>query len=60
VGYVINRFGGIQSDAQGVTSPFRGLLEAEWISANGQDFRMLGTFPDEQQGDQSGAVTLEE
>jgi hypothetical protein len=36
------------------------LLEAEWILANGEDFRMLGTFPDSSEGGMSGGVVLEE
>jgi Flp pilus assembly protein TadG len=59
-GYIINRFGGIEINATGVTSPFLGLLEAEWILANGEDFRMLGTFPDSSEGAIFGAVALEE
>jgi hypothetical protein len=61
IGYVINRFGGVVSNAQGVTSPFRGLIEAEWININGQDFTMLGTFPDKVPGKFTGGdVILEE
>jgi hypothetical protein len=59
-GYIINRFGGIVVNANGVTSPFNGLLEAEWILVNGENFRMLGTFPDSSEGGISGAVVLEE
>src|SRR5918992_995246 len=59
-GYIINRLGGIEINAAGVTSPFLGLLEAEWILANGEDFRMLGTFPDSSEGGMSGGVVLEE
>jgi hypothetical protein len=59
-GYIINRLGGIEINAQGVTSPFHGLLEAEWILANGEDFRMLGTFPDSSEGTTFGGVVLEE
>jgi Flp pilus assembly protein TadG len=59
-GYIINRRGGIEINAAGVTSPFNGLLEAEWILVNGPNFRMLGTFPDSSDGPMSGAVRLEE
>jgi Flp pilus assembly protein TadG len=59
-GYIINRKGGIEINAAGVTSPFNGLLEAEWILVNGESFQMLGTFPDSSDGPMSGAVTLEE
>jgi Putative Flp pilus-assembly TadE/G-like len=59
-GYVINRKGGIEINAAGVTSPFNGLLEAEWILVNGENFTMLGTFPDSSDGPMFGAVALEE
>lgn len=59
-GYIINRFGGIEINAEGVTSPFNGLLEAEWVLVNGQSFTMLGTFPDSSDGPMFGAVALEE
>ena len=59
-GYIINRFGGIVINANGVTSPFNGLLEAEWIQVNGANFKMLGTFPDSTTGTTGGAPTLEE
>jgi Flp pilus assembly protein TadG len=59
-GYIINRLGGIEINAAGVTSPFNGLLEAEWINVNGQNFRMLGTFPDSTDGPMFGSVSLEE
>jgi hypothetical protein len=59
-GYIINRFGGIEINANGVTSPFNGLLEAEWILVNGANFRMLGTFPDVTEGGSSGGLTLDE
>jgi Flp pilus assembly protein TadG len=59
-GYIINRLGGIVVNAAGVTSPFNGLLEAEWIEINGENFRMLGTFPDSSDGPMFGAVLLEE
>jgi hypothetical protein len=59
-GYMINRRGGIEINAAGVTSPFNGLLEAEWILVNGLNFRMLGTFPDSSEGPMFGAVALEE
>jgi Flp pilus assembly protein TadG len=59
-GYIINRLGGIEINAAGVTSPFNGLLEAEWIQVNGLNFRMLGTFPDSSDGPMFGAVALEE
>jgi Flp pilus assembly protein TadG len=59
-GYIINRLGGIEINAMGVTSPFNGLLEAEWILVNGQSFTMLGTFPDSSDGPMFGAVVLEE
>jgi Flp pilus assembly protein TadG len=59
-GYIINRKGGIVINAAGVTSPQKGLLEAEWIEINGENFKMLGTFPDSSQGSSLGAVTLEE
>jgi putative Flp pilus-assembly TadE/G-like protein len=59
-GYVINRQGGIEINAAGVTSPFNGLLESEWMVVNGENFTMLGTFPDSSEGPISGAVVLEE
>ncbi|HEV3479694.1 MAG TPA: pilus assembly protein TadG-related protein [Gaiellaceae bacterium] len=59
-GYIINRKGGIEINAAGVTSPFNGLLEAEWILVNGENFRMLGTFPESSDGPMTGAVALEE
>jgi Flp pilus assembly protein TadG len=59
-GYIINRLGGIEINAAGVTSPFNGLLEAEWIHVNGLNFRMLGTFPDSTDGPMTGSVALEE
>jgi Flp pilus assembly protein TadG len=59
-GYIINRKGGIEINAAGVTSPFNGLLEAEWIIVNGESFQMLGTFPDSSDGPMTGAVALEE
>jgi hypothetical protein len=59
-GYIINRFGGIEINAAGVTSPQDGLLEAEWIHVNGENFTMLGTFADSSAGEIFGAVRLEE
>jgi Flp pilus assembly protein TadG len=59
-GYIINRLGGIEINAEGVTSPFHGLLEAEWVHINGLSFTMLGTFPDSSDGPMFGAVALEE
>ena len=59
-GYIINRLGGIEINATGVTSPLNGLLEAEWLLVNGENFRMLGTFPDSSEGGISGGVVLEE
>jgi Flp pilus assembly protein TadG len=45
-GYILNRFGGIKINSDQVTSPQKGLLEAEWVEINGANFTMLGTFPD--------------
>jgi hypothetical protein len=59
-GYIIHRKGGIVINAAGVTSPQDGLLEAEWIEINGENFTMLGTFPDASGGTMFGAVRLEE
>jgi hypothetical protein len=59
-GYIINRQGGIVINASSVTSPQNGLLEGEWIEINGENFTMLGTFPDSSEGDSFGAVMLEE
>jgi hypothetical protein len=59
-GYIINRKGGIVINASSVTSPQNGLLEAEWIEINGENFTMLGTFPDSSEGTSFGAVVLEE
>jgi hypothetical protein len=59
-GYIINRFGGIEVNAAGVTSPQDGLLEGEWVHINGENFTMLGTFADSSQGTIFGAVALEE
>jgi hypothetical protein len=59
-GYIINRQGGIVINAAAVTSPFEGLLEAEWIEINGENFTMLGTFPDTPPGSLVGVVRLEE
>jgi hypothetical protein len=60
VGYIINRQGGIIINAAGVTSPQNGLLEAEWVEVNGENFTMLGTFADSPAGGQFGAPALEE
>jgi Flp pilus assembly protein TadG len=60
VRYIINRRGGIVINAAGVTSPLRGLLEAEWIDINGENFTMIGTAPDSPAGSTSGGVALEE
>jgi hypothetical protein len=59
-GYIINRNGGIKINAAGVTSPQNGLLEAEWVEINGENFTMLGTFADSPTGGQFGAPALEE
>jgi hypothetical protein len=59
-GYIINRFGGIEINAAGVSSPQDGLLEAEWIHVNGENFTMLGTFADSSVGSMFGGVVLEE
>jgi hypothetical protein len=59
-GYIINRQGGIVINASSVTSPQNGLLEAEWVEINGENFTMLGTFPDSSEGERFGAVALEE
>jgi hypothetical protein len=59
-GYIIHRKGGIVINAAGVTSPQDGLLEAEWVEINGENFTMLGTFPDSSGGTIFGAVRLEE
>jgi hypothetical protein len=59
-GYIINRFGGIEVNAAGVSSPQDGLLEAEWVHINGENFTMLGTFADSPEGNTFGAVRLEE
>jgi hypothetical protein len=59
-GYIINRQGGIELNAASVTSPYNGLLESEWIQINGENFRMLGTFPDSSSGGMSGALQLDE
>jgi Putative Flp pilus-assembly TadE/G-like len=60
IGYVINRKGGMTVNSGGVVSPREGLLEAEWIVVNGQNFNMRGTFPDSSAGGPLGAVVLEE
>jgi hypothetical protein len=59
-GYIINRFGGIEINAAGVSSPQDGLLEAEWVHVNGENFTMLGTFADSSVGSMFGGVVLEE
>jgi Flp pilus assembly protein TadG len=59
-GYIINRFGGIEVNAAGVSSPQDGLLEGEWVHINGENFTMLGTFADSPEGNTFGAVSLEE
>jgi hypothetical protein len=59
-GYIINRFGGIEINAAGVTTPQAGLLEAEWIHVNGESFTMLGTFAGSSEGSIFGAVRLDE
>ena len=59
-GYIINRFGGIEVNAAGVSSPQDGLLEGEWVHINGENFTMLGTFADSPDGNTFGAVRLEE
>jgi Flp pilus assembly protein TadG len=60
LGYIINRWGGIKVNAASVTSPLRGLLEAEWIEINGENFTMLGTHPDSTDGQIGTDVSLEE
>jgi hypothetical protein len=45
-GYVISRFRGITLRANRATSPQEGMLEAEWVSVSGENFRMFGTGPD--------------
>jgi Flp pilus assembly protein TadG len=59
-GYIINRFGGIEINAASVSSPQDGLLEAEWIDINGENFNMLGTFTDSPDGSTFGGVSLDE
>ena len=59
-GYIINRVGGIKINASGVTSPLHGLLEAQWVEINGENFTMLGTFDDQTEGGLGGAVSLVE
>jgi hypothetical protein len=59
-GYIIHRRGGIVINAAGVTSPQNGLLEAEWVEINGENFTMLGTFADSPSGGQLGAPALVE
>lgn len=58
-GYVINREGGIIVNANDVTSPARGLLEAQWVKVNGANFRMIGIGPDPSSGTLE-EVTLDE
>jgi putative Flp pilus-assembly TadE/G-like protein len=60
VGYVINRQGGIEINSGNVESPRQGLLEAQWILVNGENFRMLGTFADSPEGTIGGGPRLEE
>jgi hypothetical protein len=59
-GYIIHRRGGIVINAAGVTSPQEGLLEAEWVEINGENFTMLGTFPDTSGGGLFVPPALEE
>jgi hypothetical protein len=59
-GYIINRFGGAEINAASVTSPQDGLLEAEWVHINGENFTMRGTFADSSAGSMFGAVVLDE
>jgi Putative Flp pilus-assembly TadE/G-like len=59
-GYIINRFGGLKVNAANVTSPHKGLLEAQWVEINGENFRMIGTAPDTIGGTVLGGVVLEE
>lgn len=59
-GFIINRFGGIKINAGGVTSPHDGLLEAEHVEINGEDFTMLGKGPPSDSGGTPGPISLEE
>jgi hypothetical protein len=62
-GYIINRRGGIKINAAGVTSPLKGLLEAEYVDINGANFTMLGTHPDPNESTETtvpGDITWEE
>jgi hypothetical protein len=45
VGYLINRVGGVQVNSGNVVSPRTGLIEAEWVDINGENFKMVGTGP---------------
>jgi hypothetical protein len=60
IGYVINRMGGMTVNSGGVTSPREGLLEAEWIVINGENFNMIGRGPPAVGGGGFGGVALEE
>ena len=60
IGYVINRKGGMTVNSGGVVSPREGLLEAEWIVINGQNFNMIGRGPPSLGGSSFGGVALEE
>jgi Putative Flp pilus-assembly TadE/G-like len=60
IGYVINRLGGLEINSGGVVSPRKGLLEAEWMDINGENFTMLGTAADTLGGTILGDVVLEE
>lgn len=60
VGYVINRFGGIEINSGNVESPRNGLLEAQWVLVNGENFVMRGTFADSPEGTIGGGPRLEE
>lgn len=57
-GYVINRHGGLVIDSGGVISPRQGLLEGESVTINGENFTMLGTFPETTPGSTDALLAL--
>jgi hypothetical protein len=45
VGYMINRLGGVNINSGNVVAPREGLIEAEWLDLNGENFKMVGIGP---------------
>jgi hypothetical protein len=60
IGFVMNHKGGMTVNSGNVVSPRAGMLEAEWIVINGEDFEMEGRGPPTIGGTGFGGVALEE